>query len=503
MQQIVYDLIDKCIPNEPNNSHESNSVHSDITIKSPLSTKNGSNNSSKESQKDIKYIKKKIFFIDYNNKNKKNINNNKKEKKFLTKKRKRFFLIKKIQKKKKKTPIKKLPKMEKIFFSNFRPITPIENNQYKDNNINNNNNNKKKTYIFKNIFVNRDNNINNNIIKQDENKNNNIKIFKNEKIINKNKTNINTNLNNINKNIVPTEEKKEKEIEKEKEKEEINNNKDNNNSNNNNVIINKEKEVRKKKKKSSYTTEKELQIAFEKKFLENINKEYSDKEYEEDMKQCLKDKRKKFMKDNFPIMFKKDKFYLYSKLKKKRLASRDYFIESEFFENKNDNYLEIYFNNSDIDFNSQKKDVNCCNNKIFKIFKTKKFNKNNNNLLIDKNNNKLINENILNNSNKFETKEKIFLIPKKVWSLKKDKDINIDNFFEECTQIWPNDECCFTKEIALEFLMQNNYSVKYCLDNMDEFVFFMKKRAKELDFPVISESIKTIKRYHLRKTNFN
>ena len=57
MQQIVYDLIDKCIPNEPNNSHESNSVHSDITIKSPLSTKNGSNNSSKESQKDIKHIK--------------------------------------------------------------------------------------------------------------------------------------------------------------------------------------------------------------------------------------------------------------------------------------------------------------------------------------------------------------------------------------------------------------------------------------------------------------
>ena len=126
----------------------------------------------------------------------------------------------------------------------------------------------------------------------------------------------------------------------------------NTNNNNNNAIINKEKEVRKKKKKSSYTTEKELQIAFEKKFLENINKEYSDKEYEEDMKQCLKDKRKKFMKDNFPIMFKKDKFYLYSKLKKKRLASRDYFIETDFFEkNKNDNNLEIYFNNSSASFN--------------------------------------------------------------------------------------------------------------------------------------------------------
>ena len=77
------------------------------------------------------------------------------------------------------------------------------------------------------------------------------------------------------------------------------------------------------------------------------------------------------------------------------------------------------------------------------------------------------------------------------------------DFFEECTQIWPFDECCFTKEIALEFLMQNNYSIKYCLENIDEFVFFMKKRAKELDFPVVSESVKTIKKYHLRKTNFN
>ena len=77
------------------------------------------------------------------------------------------------------------------------------------------------------------------------------------------------------------------------------------------------------------------------------------------------------------------------------------------------------------------------------------------------------------------------------------------SFFEECSQIWPYDECCFTKEIALEFLMQNNYSIKYCLENIKEFVFFMKKRAKELDFPIISESVKTIKKYHLRKTNYN
>ena len=220
------------------------------------------------------------------------------------------------------------------------------------------------------------------------------------------------------------------------------------------------------------------------------------------MKQCLKDKKKKFMKDNFPIMFQKDKFYLYSKLKKKSLSSKEYFIETEFFEkNKNEKNSEIVFNNYDTGFNFQKNDLNCCKNKIFKIFKTKKFNKKNNNknLLVNNNNDNKQN-NFLNN---FESKEKLFLYPRKVWSFQKEKEINIDNFFDECTQIWPNDECCFTKEIALEFLMQNNYSIKYCLKNMDEFVFFMKKRAKELDFPIISESVKTIKKYHLRKTNYN
>ena len=485
MQQIVYDIIDRCIRNEPN-INETNSVHSDLTITPPLSTKNGSNNSSKESQKDIKYIKKKIFFIDYNNKNKININHNKKEKKFLEKKRKRFFLIKKIQKNKKKTPIKKLPVINKIFFSNIKPNNNIENNKYKDNNINQN---KKK--IFKNVYVNRDTNINtnSNIIKQNENNNeninnnsNNIIIIKNENIINNNNDNkIN---NNLNKALI--EEKKEKEKE---EKDNIN------------------KVTRKKKKKSSYTTEKELQIAFEKKFLENINKEYSDKEYEEDIKQCLKDKKKKFMKDNFPIMFQKDKFYLYSILKKKRLASNNYFIDSDFFKkNNNKNIYEIFSNNyNDISYISEKKDVKSFSNKIFKIFKTKKINKNNNELLLNKinnNNNKQINYNIQKNEND-TNKEITYLLPKKVWSSKKDKEINIDNFFEECSQIWPYDECCFTKEIALEFLMQNNYSIKYCLENIKEFVFFMKKRAKELDFPIISESVKTIKKYHLRKTNYN
>jgi len=479
MQQLVYDIIERSIPNVPNNNNENNSVHSDITITPPISTKNGSNNSCKESQKDIQYIRKKIFFIDYNNNNKINIKNNKKEKKFLEKKRKRFFLIKKIQKKKVETAAKTLPKINKIIFNNFK-LEKVEEKKNLDNNtkIPSKNHN-----YFINVLVNKDKNFfnNNNIIniKQDENLNNNIKIFKNDSIKNSNKIFINKEIkeNKEKNNTSPKEENKLKET-------------DTNNINNK-----KPNEFRRKKKKSNYTTEKELQIAYEKKFLENINKNYSDKEYEEDIKQCLKDKKKKFMKENFPIMFQKDKFYLYSILPKKRLASKEYYIEPEFFDkNKIINNFDTYVTNNELISNEQKKDVNYSNNnknKIFKISKIKKNNKNDNLL------------NLANEEIDDEIKERFDLEPKKVWSLKKDIKINIDDFFEDCTQIWPFDECCFVKEIALEFLMKNNYSIKYCFDNIKEFIFFMKKRAKELDFPLISESVKTIKRYHLRKTNFN
>ena len=477
MQQLVYDIIERSIPNVPNNNNENNSVHSDITITPPISTKNGSNNSCKESQKDIQYIRKKIFFIDYNNNNKINIKNNKK--KFLEKKRKRFFLIKKIQKKKVETAAKTLPKINKIIFNNFK-LEKVEEKKNLDNNtkIPSKNHN-----YFINVLVNKDKNFfnNNNIIniKQDENLNNNIKIFKNDNIKNSNKIFINKEIkeNKEKNNTSPKEENKLKET-------------DTNNINNK-----KPNEFRRKKKKSNYTTEKELQIAYEKKFLENINKNYSDKEYEEDIKQCLKDKKKKFMKENFPIMFQKDKFYLYSILPKKRLASKEYYIEPEFFDkNKIINNFDTYVTNNELISNEQKKDVNYSNNnknKIFKISKIKKNNKNDNLL------------NLANEEIDDKIKERFDLEPKKVWSLKKDIKINIDDFFEDCTQIWPFDECCFVKEIALEFLMKNNYSIKYCFDNIKEFIFFMKKRAKELDFPLISESVKTIKRYHLRKTNFN
>ena len=480
MQQLVYDIIERSIPNVPNNNNENNSVHSDITITPPISTKNGSNNSCKESQKDIQYIRKKIFFIDYNNNNKINIKNNKKEKKFLEKKRKRFFLIKKIQKKKVETAAKTLPKINKIIFNNFK-LEKVEEKKNLDNNtkIPSKNHN-----YFINVLVNKDKNFfnnNNNIIniKQDENLNNNIKIFKNDNIKNSNKIFINKEIkeNKEKNNTPPKEENKLKET-------------DTNNINNK-----KPNEFRRKKKKSNYTTEKELQIAYEKKFLENINKNYSDKEYEEDIKQCLKDKKKKFMKENFPIMFQKDKFYLYSILPKKRLASKEYYIEPEFFDkNKIINNFDTYVTNNELISNEQKKDLNYSNNnknKIFKISKIKKNNKNDNLL------------NLANEEIDDEIKERFDLELKKVWSLKKDIKINIDDFFEDCTQIWPFDECCFVKEIALEFLMKNNYSIKYCFDNIKEFIFFMKRRAKELDFPIISESVKTIKRYHLRKTNFN
>jgi hypothetical protein len=79
----------------------------------------------------------------------------------------------------------------------------------------------------------------------------------------------------------------------------------------------------------------------------------------------------------------------------------------------------------------------------------------------------------------------------------------VEKFFDDCIQIWPFDECCFVKEIALEFLMKNNYDMEKCLKKKKEFVYFMKKRAEELDFPIISESIKTVKKYNLRKTNYN
>ena len=562
MQQIVYDIIDNCFNYDKNINNENNSAHSDISITPPLSTKGCSNHSNKDSQKDTKSENKKILFsIQTSDKikiTKYKQNNIKNNNKLLEKKRKRIFSIQKIEKKN----YKDQKKNNKIIFIKSLSSPKNNNDKKKENNfvidilINKNNNN--KNLLNNNINNNNNNNINYNI---DNNINNNNINNNSKNSINNNKNNID---NNIDKNIINNE-KKEKDI----------NNKDNNS--------------KKKSRRSNYVNEKELQLMYEKKFLENINKEYSDKDYEKDMSDCLKDKGLKFMKDNFPVMFHKDKYYLYSILPKKRQSSKEYFIESNYFNNKNNenlyNYYDILYNDYDLSYKENFKDnnlnkinkniINNFNNfeknniinnkylnndyininnenisndniiinniskvpniidikeetntdykykdnnyfnehsnkmKIFRIFKTKKLIKNKNNLIKENKNIKIniknrINKNIINYSNNTDLKinEKISLFPKKVWSLN-NNIINTDNFFDDCIQIWPFDECCFVKEIALEFLMKNNYSTNMCLDKIKEFVFFMKKRAKELDFPIISESIKTIKKYNLRKTNFN
>ena len=278
--------------------------------------------------------------------------------------------------------------------------------------------------------------------------------------------------------------------------------------------------------------EKDMQLLYEQKFLENINKEYSDKEYERDINECLKDKKKKFMKENFPIMFQKDYYYLYSVLPKKRLATKNYYIDPNYFNDKfkenlfinynilyedydlcykestqesiNNIHLNIKDKNQDKNFKKYLNNIknvhvndenissninkvgiveniidineNISNNykyhdssnkyisdyndnkiKIFKIYKIKKIikNKNKNNIIPENNkaklndNNSEINESTNANENNSDLiiKEKNSLLPKILWFFLKNNitNIYIDNFFDDCVQVWPFDECCFTK----------------------------------------------------------
>ena len=95
-------------------------------------------------------------------------------------------------------------------------------------------------------------------------------------------------------------------------------------------------------------------------------------------------------------------------------------------------------------------------------------------------------------------------LPKHVWSMPEDeKELDVDLFYDDCIQIWPFNECTFVKEIALEFLMKNNYSTDVCLKRLKDFVTFMKKRAGELDISILNKNEKTIKNYSLRKTKYN
>jgi hypothetical protein len=95
-------------------------------------------------------------------------------------------------------------------------------------------------------------------------------------------------------------------------------------------------------------------------------------------------------------------------------------------------------------------------------------------------------------------------LPKQVWSVPEDeKELDVDLFYDDCVQIWPFNECTFVKEIALEFLMKNNYSTEICLKRIKDFVSFMKKRADELNISILNKNEKTVKNYSLRKTKNN
>ena len=95
-------------------------------------------------------------------------------------------------------------------------------------------------------------------------------------------------------------------------------------------------------------------------------------------------------------------------------------------------------------------------------------------------------------------------LPKQVWSMPdEEKELDVDLFYDDCIQIWPFDECTFVKEIALEFLMKNDYSTDVCLKRLKSFVSFMKKRADELNISILNKNEKTVKNYSLRKTKNN
>ncbi len=331
-------------------------------------------------------------------------------------------------------------------------------------------------------------------------------------------------------------------------------------------------------KKKTKIDEKELIANSEKIFMEKLNKEYSDEQYNKDLNMNLKEKKAQFMKENFPIMFRKDKYYLYTILLKERRTQPINFIQPNtlsqniqeskkhqtLYLNEEPNNLDnISSENSDDERNKkiktqifpssknsspkQKSQIkisknsldseiissfNQDNNNNHKISieveqikkdltepkqQTQKLNKKHCSGLSDtspsehegKNNdsNHIVED--IEKQNKYHDNEikykKTFnLLPKHIWSFPKEKnELDIEMFFDDCIQIWPFDECIFSKEIALEFLMKNKYSTTICLNRIKDFVSFMKKRAEELNMSIINKNEKTVKKYSLRNTKNN
>lgn len=317
-------------------------------------------------------------------------------------------------------------------------------------------------------------------------------------------------------------------------------------------------------KKKTKIDEKELKAKSEKMFMDALNKEYPDEQYNKDLDMNLKEKKAQFMKENFPIMYRKDKYYLYTVLLKKRRTQPINFIQPNSL---SDDILEskkhqtLYLNeepnklentSSDNSEDEKNKKISSKNtspsqkNKI-KISLDSVIISANNQTINNKAKNEVeqIKKNLTepkkqiqklkqkygpglsdtspsehecknsdsnhtiedierhnkHNENELKYKKTFNLLPKQIWSFPKEKkELDIESFFDDCIQIWPFDECIFAKEIALEFLMKNNYSTSICLKRIKDFVSFMKKRAEELNISIINKNEKTVKKYSLRKS---
>ena len=332
-------------------------------------------------------------------------------------------------------------------------------------------------------------------------------------------------------------------------------------------------------RKRNKANEKELIAKAELMFKERINKEYSDEQYNKDLDMNLKEKRAQFMKENFPIMYRKDKYYLYTILLKKRRLQPIHFIQPKALSQtiqESQRTQTLYLNeelepsenisseNSGDDENKKTKkkviptsNLNRCNQKTQVKSKSKQstyseiipsLNQINNKCNKSKKEVEQIKQNLIDpkqpiqdnnkqfgggmsdtspsehdaknsdlnhlideieeqnklNKNGIKMKQTYNLLPKQIWSLPKDNsELDIEMFYDDCIQIWPFNECIFVKEIALEFLMKNNYSTSVCLKRIKDFISFMKKRAEELNISILNKNEKTVKKYSLRKSKNN
>ena len=296
-------------------------------------------------------------------------------------------------------------------------------------------------------------------------------------------------------------------------------------------------ENNKTEKKKSRISEKERIANEEKEFMDKLNQEYSDEQYNKDMEQILKEKKSQFMQKNFPIMFRKDKYYLYNILLNKRRQQPIHFINPKSLSNSlqeskklqtlylNEEPEKLEINNSE-NYEEEKnmknnQKINSENNteeEQMNLIKKNLTEKEDKKILsTQKINNKKVNG-VMSDTSPSETNQIFYddkiselkfkklynTLPKQVWSMPdEEKELDVDLFYDDCIQIWPFDECTFVKEIALEFLMKNDYSTEICLKRLKNFVSFMKKRADELNISILNKNEKTVKNYSLRKTKNN